>query len=216
MPVPLAKAPWSERLSVIVPRTRWPNAPEGVLEQRRVKGDWPRNRSVRIAFRTAIKGPQLRSTTLSRSRSAGRTTTTTSDAFAYRVTGFEPKSNLRRGLLVNNSRGDPSPNPWTWHPHQPGVTTAWLAHVNGVCVRTISRWRGKSKPAGADISLMTARVGLEMAVLRRPGGVLQLWSRMAIAELAWEGASYAELAKQFRCGKSTVWRCVREWRGDID
>ena len=122
---------------------------------------------------------------------------------------LEPKSNLLREQLVNNSDGVRSPTPWTWHPHLPGVTKAWLAHVNGVSVKTISRWRERSDPADVDLTSITAEVGLAMAEFRRPGSLLPLWSRMAIAELAWAGISYAELASQFRCGRSTIWRCIK-------
>ena len=155
------------------------------------------------------KEPRLRSITLSLFRSAGQTRTRTFDAFASRATRVEPKSNLLRELPVNNSSGNGSPTPWTWHPHLPGVTKAWLAQANGVCVKTISRWRERSSRAEVDLSSMTAQLGQTMAILRRPGSILPLWSRMAIAELAWEGASYAELAYKFRCGRSTVWRCVK-------
>ena len=164
----------------------------------------------KTASPTAVwKEPRRRSIILSRLRSAGQTRTTTFGAFANRVTRVEPKSNLLRELPVNNSSGNRSPTPWTWHPHLPGVTKAWLAQANGVCVKTISRWRERTDPADVHLNSITAEMGLAMAELRRPGSVLPLWSRMAIAELAWEGASYAELAYKFRCGKSTVWRCVK-------
>jgi len=114
---------------------------------------------------------------------------------------------------MNNLNGNPTPNPGTWHPHLPGVTTAWLAEANGVSARTIHRWRLRANPAEADVSTMTAQLGHTMAILRKPGSMLPLWSRMAIAELAWGGASYTELARQFRCGESTVWRCVKGWSG---
>ena len=42
---------------------------------------------------------------------------------------------------------------------------------------------------------------------------MPLWSRMAIVEFAWRGASYDELATKFQCGKSTVWRCVKGQSG---
>lgn len=98
--------------------------------------------------------------------------------------------------------------PWTWHPCTPGVTSAWLAHANGVSVKTIQRWRDRADLPPVDLSSMTAEMGLEMALLRPPGCVLPMWSRMAMAEFARRGASYAELAKLFQCGISTVWRCV--------
>lgn len=114
---------------------------------------------------------------------------------------------------MNNLNGIRNPIPWTWHPHLPGVTTAWLARANGVSVKTIRRWRQRATPADADVSSMTAQLGCEMATLRRPGSMLPLWSRMAIVELASKGASYSELAGQFQCGESTVWRCVKGWSG---
>ena len=103
--------------------------------------------------------------------------------------------------------------PWTWHPHLPGVTTSWLAHANGVTVKTIERWRQKASPADVDLSILTAETGLEMATIRPARCLMPVWSRMAVAEYARRGESYAELATMFRCGKSTVWRCVRRWPG---
>ena len=103
--------------------------------------------------------------------------------------------------------------PWTYHPHMPGVTTSWLAHANGVTVKTIERWRQKSSPADVDLTILTAETGLQMALIRPAKFLLPVWSRMAIAEYARRGVSYAELATMFRCGKSTVWRCVRRWPG---
>lgn len=140
---------------------------------------------------------------------------TTFNALASLETGFEPENNLFKGLLMNNSKGITNPIPWTWHPHLPGVTTAWLAQANGVSVRTIRRWRQQADPADADLCSMTAELGCTMAILRRPGSMLPLWSRMAIAELAWRGANYTELARQFRCGESTIWRCVKGWSGSF-
>jgi len=55
---------------------------------------------------------------------------------------------------------------------------------------------------------MTAEVGLEMALLRPKRGMLPYWSRMAIAEFAARGASYAELSRMFGVGRSTVYRAV--------
>lgn len=137
------------------------------------------------------------------------------DAYVSLEIALKRETNLSRRLLMNNLNGNQTPNPWTWHPHMPGVTTAWLAQANGVSVRTIRRWRQRSNPADVDVSLMTAQVGYAMAVVRRPGGMLPLWSRMAIAELAWGGASYTHLARQFRCSESTVWRCVKRCSGSF-
>lgn len=113
----------------------------------------------------------------------------------------------------DSNRASKTPTPWTWHPHLPGVTTAWLAYANGVTIKTIDRWKCKSSPADVELSHMNAEIGLQMALLRPPGTVMPMWSRMAIAEYASNGASYAELAATFKCGKSTVWRCVKRWPG---
>ena len=106
-----------------------------------------------------------------------------------------------------------NPIPWTWHPHLPGVTTSWLAHANGVAVKTIARWRLKSSPVDVDLTILTAETGLKMALIRPAKRLLPVWSRMAIAEYARRGVSYAELAVMFQCGESTVWRCVKRWPG---
>lgn len=106
-----------------------------------------------------------------------------------------------------------TPVPWTWHPHLPGVTTSWLAHANGVTVKTIARWRLKSSRADVDLTILTAEVGLEMAMMRPPRCLLPVWSRMAVAEYARGGVSYVDLATMFRCGLTTVWRCVKRWPG---
>ena len=140
---------------------------------------------------------------------------TTFDICVSSNTASDPEINLPKRLPVNNSQGSLTPNLWTWHPHLPGVTTAWLADANGVSVRTIRRWRQRANPADADVSSMTAALGHAMATLRRPGSMLPLWSRMAIAELASKGASYTELARQFQCGVSTVWRCVKGGSGSF-
>ena len=106
-----------------------------------------------------------------------------------------------------------TPVPWTWHPHLPGVTTSWLAHANGVSVKTIGRWRQRSSPADVDLTILTAEVGLEMAMIRPRKCLMPVWSRMAVAEYARHGMSYDELATMFRCGLTTVWRCVKRWPG---
>jgi hypothetical protein len=95
----------------------------------------------------------------------------------------------------------------------PGVTTAWLAHANGVTERTIERWKQQSDPAEVDLTILTPELGLEMALLRPSGSIMPMWSRMAIAEYAANGMTYAELSELFRCGKCTVWRCVKRWPG---
>src|SRR5690554_3177855 len=112
-------------------------------------------------------------------------------------------------LLVSGKQSMSDPLPWAWHPHTLGVTTRWLARVNGVSVWTIQRWRRRNTqlPAALDLSL---ELGLAMALARPPRGLMPLWSRMAIAEHAHNGVSYQELAKMFRCSKNTVWRCVTQ------
>lgn len=52
-----------------------------------------------------------------------------------------------------------------------------------------------------------------MALQRKARGVLPLWSRMAIAELAAGGATYNELMAMFRVGRSTVYRAVHKVNG---
>lgn len=105
---------------------------------------------------------------------------------------------------------------WTWHPHMPGVTTSWLAIANGVTARTVNRRRLKADPADVDLSLLTAQMGLAMSSFRPSRSIMPMWSRMAIAEYASQGASYEELARLFRCSKATVWRCVKRWPAGYD
>jgi hypothetical protein len=57
---------------------------------------------------------------------------------------------------------------------------------------------------------MNVELGLQMALLRPPRGVLPFWSRMAIAELASQGKTYTELARLFRVGRSTVYRAIHQ------
>ena len=80
-------------------------------------------------------------------------------------------------------------------------------------MKTIQRWRLKSSPADVDLTILTAEIGLEMSMIRPARCMLTVWSRMAVAEYARRGVSYADLATMFRCGKSTVWRCVKRWPG---
>lgn len=116
-------------------------------------------------------------------------------------------------LVSDSMTGLRSPTPWTWHPHWPGVTTAWLALANGVSTKTIDRWRRQTNPADVDLAIITAELGLKMCLLRPPRTVMPLWSRMAIADFAAQGVAYNELAIKFRCGRSTVWRCIKRWPG---
>lgn len=104
----------------------------------------------------------------------------------------------------------------TWHPHMPGVTTSWLASANGVSERTIRRRRQKTDSSDFDLGILTLETGLELSMLRPSGGVLPIWSRMAIAEYAARGKSYNELSQMFNCSKSTVWRCIKRWPSAYD
>lgn len=94
----------------------------------------------------------------------------------------------------------------------PGVTVEWLACANNCSPRSIRRWRGSlppDNPAGTDfLNNMTPEIAQEMALLRPRRGVLPYWSRMAIAEFAARGATYAELMRMFRVGRSTVYRAI--------
>lgn len=56
---------------------------------------------------------------------------------------------------------------------------------------------------------MTPELAQQMAVLRAPGTILPLWSRMAICELAFHGTTYAELMQMFQAGRSTVYRAIQ-------
>jgi len=58
------------------------------------------------------------------------------------------------------------------------------------------------------LSDMTPDVARQMAMLRPRGGILPLWSRMAIAQLAAEGATYTQLMEMFKVGRSTVYRAI--------
>ena len=80
-------------------------------------------------------------------------------------------------------------------------------------VKTIERWRLKLSAADVDLTILTAEAGLEMALIRPAKCLLPVWSRMAVAEYARGGVSYADLATMFRCGLTTVWRCVKRWPG---
>lgn len=135
--------------------------------------------------------------------------TTTFAASVNPATKRGRDSNFSPVGRLNDMTASRNPTPWTWHPHMPGVTIAWLADANGVSVKTISRWRLLSSITDVDLSSLTAELGLEMALIRPAGGTMPMWCRMAIAEFAWQGASYDHLAEMFHCGKSTIWRCVK-------
>lgn len=97
-------------------------------------------------------------------------------------------------------------------PNFPGVTSAWLARANGCSVRSIHRWRARPDVESAAVtefwSSMTVELALEMALLRPRRGVLPFWSRLAIADFAARGATYADLMRMFRVGRSTVYRAI--------
>ena len=120
---------------------------------------------------------------------------------------------LSRRVRLDRMSGICNLTPWTWHPHLPGVTTSWLAVANGVSIRTIHRWRKHTDPVDADLSFLSAEIGLAMSLLRPARCLMPMWSRMAIAEYASQGVSYDDLSRMFQCGKSTVWRCVKKWPG---
>ena len=95
----------------------------------------------------------------------------------------------------------------------PGVTVEWLARANNCSARSIRRWRSSLPPddaaASEFLACLTQEVALQMLAHRPTGGVLPLWSRMALTQLALGGASYAELARRFGVGRSTVYRAIR-------
>src|SRR5579864_206209 len=94
----------------------------------------------------------------------------------------------------------------------PGVTVEWLARANNCSPRTIRRWRSSLPPdapvAAEVLSNLTAEMARDMALLRPRRGTLPLWSRLAIAQLAAEGASYLELMQRFNVARSTVYRAI--------
>jgi hypothetical protein len=69
--------------------------------------------------------------------------------------------------------------------------------------------------ADVDLTILTPELGLEMALLRPPGSIMPMWSRMAMAEYAADGMTYADLAELFRCGKSAVWRIAGRLRAAL-
>ena len=106
-----------------------------------------------------------------------------------------------------------SPFPRTFHPHLPGVTVAWLAHVNGVTPETIRRWRRTTQrddPAiGEFMAQMTLELAARMARLRPGRSLLPFWSRLAIAEYHRMGTDYDTLSRLFRCSRNTIWRALK-------
>jgi hypothetical protein len=94
----------------------------------------------------------------------------------------------------------------------PGVTVEWLARANGCSARTVRRHRGTLPPDARAVAPLLTQMGpalaVRMAQLRPPRGVLPLWSRLGIAELAAGGATYAELMAWFGTSRSTVYRAI--------
>lgn len=94
----------------------------------------------------------------------------------------------------------------------PGVTASWLARANGCSLSTVRRHRRLTMHDEAGsvhfVTSLSAEKGLAMTHVRAPRGVLTLWSRMAIAEFADRGATYAELMAIFKVGRSTVYRAL--------
>jgi transposase-like protein len=93
-----------------------------------------------------------------------------------------------------------------------GVTVEWLARANDCSPRTVRRRRASSLPndfTAADfLSSLDPKLAQRMALLRPSRGILPLWSRLAIAELASQGATYTELAHLFGVSRSTVYRAI--------
>ena len=108
-----------------------------------------------------------------------------------------------------------NPIPRQWHPHTLGVSMPWLARANGVSVRTMERRRTCSTHQLLQ-TMITNELAIEMAQIRRRGGVMPAPCRMAIAALATEGAPYKELQIKFRCSSNTIWRCVKQWPQGFD
>jgi transposase-like protein len=100
----------------------------------------------------------------------------------------------------------------------PGVTAEWLARANNCSPRTIRRWRTLPPPDGGaanDILMrMTPETAVQMALVRPPRGSIPFWSRLAIAELAARGATYSQLMREFRVGRSTVYRAIHRMTRD--
>lgn len=95
----------------------------------------------------------------------------------------------------------------------PGVTISWLAKANGRSSSAIARARhrcgGLSGEAIALVACMTPELAVAMAEFRPRRGMLPYWSRLAIAELASQGMSYASLMELFKVGRSTVYRAIK-------
>ena len=95
----------------------------------------------------------------------------------------------------------------------PGVSTSWLAKANGRSSSAIARARRSlrclSEEAVAVVDGMTPELALAMAEFRPRRGMLPYWSRLAIAELASQGMTYATLMELFRVGRSTVYRAIQ-------
>lgn len=111
-----------------------------------------------------------------------------------------------------------SPIPRNLHPHTPGVTASWLAHVTGASPECIRQRRLRSDPCDPDTTTALADLdplaAAAWARARPKRGSLPFWSRLAIAELRSQGAGYAELAALFGCSRTTVWRALKRPASD--
>lgn len=107
----------------------------------------------------------------------------------------------------------PSTIPRAFPVDLPGVAMSWLAKANGCSSSAIARARrpasGISEEAVAVVDGMTPELALAMAEFRPRRGMLPYWSRLAIAELASQGVTYAALMELFRVGRSTVYRAIK-------
>ncbi len=97
----------------------------------------------------------------------------------------------------------------------PGVTLAWLAKANECSLSTLKRTISPESERSSEestrvVSEMTSEVALQLAWMRPSRGMLPYWSRLAIADLASRGATYAELMVLFGVGRSTVYRAVHK------
>ena len=103
--------------------------------------------------------------------------------------------------------------PRTFPVDLPGVTSSWLASANGRSPKSIARGRRSvqflSAEAALVVATMTPELAVAMAQFRPPRGMLPYWSRLAIAELASQGLTYAALMELFMVGRSTVYRAIR-------
>lgn len=164
-------------------------------------------------------GRPKKSTIFSRWHMADRTKTTTSAASAGPVTqksqdGSYPMQKATDARRLCDGKSVPeSTVPRAFPVDLPGVTTSWLAKANDRSPSAIARGRrlraGNSQGAVAFVVGITPELALAMAHIRPRRGMLPYWSRLAIAELASQGVTYASLMELFRVGRSTIYRAIR-------